>query len=279
MKQSLATHTSIAEQIKEQADHRRFLEALQAEHELVNYQNTERPVDFIEEAACQQEDLVRVLRLACLHSVVNSGLKPKVLEAYRRNVMHCYGYKHMLSLYNLDRLGLLSPQQPSTRNYPVLRKRLNLTLDDVNEQNPNDVAYVHSVYAPLSIRLIENFYKPGWRSIRDVLELLPGPTLEESQPISVNLRKQSQRGPDDTKVTLVLFVGGCTYAEVSALRYLSQKEDAPTEFLVRNKLSISDVKPELEILTPFLQVATTSMINGGTFLQSLMTEVDDAMDY
>lgn len=30
---------------------------------------------------------------------------------------------------------------------------------------------------------------------------------------------------DETKITLVLFVGGCTYAEISALRFLSQRED------------------------------------------------------
>jgi hypothetical protein len=71
-------------------------------------------------------------------------------------------------------------QQLSTRNYAVLRKRLNLTLDDVNEQDPSDTAYVHSVYAPISIRLVENFAKPsGWKGIRDVLDLLPGPTVEE----------------------------------------------------------------------------------------------------
>lgn len=54
----------------------------------------------------------------------------------------------------------------SSRNYAVLRKRLQLTLDDVNEQQPTDIAYVHSVYAPLSIRLIQNFQSPGWRAIR-----------------------------------------------------------------------------------------------------------------
>ena len=38
MKQSLATHTSIAELIKERTDNPQFLEFLQVEQELVNYQ-------------------------------------------------------------------------------------------------------------------------------------------------------------------------------------------------------------------------------------------------
>ncbi len=144
----------------------------------------------------------------------------------------------------------------------MLRKRLNLTLDDVNEQEPNDTAYVHSVYAPLSIRLIESFAKPGgWRGIRDVLDLLPGPTLEEAQMLPPSLRR---RGVDDgassgdrPRTTLVVFVGGCTYAEISALRFLSQLEEANTEYLV----------------------ATTSVVNGNTFLQSLLTDVDDPREF
>ena len=38
MKQSLATHTSIAEQVKEETERRQFLEFLQAEQELLNFQ-------------------------------------------------------------------------------------------------------------------------------------------------------------------------------------------------------------------------------------------------
>ena len=71
----------------------------------------------------------------------------------------------------------------NSTNYAVLRKRLNLTQDDVNEQNPTDITYVHSVYAPLSIRLVQNCTSPGWRNIRDVLDLLPGPSFEEIQRV------------------------------------------------------------------------------------------------
>lgn len=34
-----------------------------------------------------------------------------------------------------------------------------------------------------------------------------------------------QSGADEPKVTLVFFLGGCTYAEISALRFLSQQDD------------------------------------------------------
>ena len=47
MKQSLATHTSIAEQVKEETERRQFLEFLQAEQELLNFQGLIRPISWI----------------------------------------------------------------------------------------------------------------------------------------------------------------------------------------------------------------------------------------
>merc|ERR1712055_835695 len=124
--------------------------------------------------------------------------------------------------------GLLS-LPTNNRTYSVLRKRLNLVLDSVDEQRPTDIAYVHSVYAPLSVRLVQQLEKPGWRNIRDVLDLLPGPSFEDTQQIAAEARPRSQGGP---KVVMVMFVGGCTMAEVAALRFLSQQEENNVEYLV-----------------------------------------------
>ena len=47
-----------------------------------------------------------------------------------------------------------------------------------------------SGYAPLSVRLVQFLQRPGWRSISEVLSLLPGPTIEEIQQLPVGLRKR-----------------------------------------------------------------------------------------
>ena len=62
----------------------------------------------------------------------------------------------------------------------------------ISLQNPNDISYVYSGYAPLSIRLAQYHARPGWRSITEVLNLLPGPTIEEIQQIPVALRKRRE---------------------------------------------------------------------------------------
>lgn len=85
----------------------------------------------------------QVLRLMCLQCVVNGGLKPRVLEHYRRDLLHTYGFHHLLTLENLAMVKLLYPQEARS-TYPTVRKTLHLTVDDVSEHDPNDMAYVHS---------------------------------------------------------------------------------------------------------------------------------------
>jgi hypothetical protein len=249
-KLSLATHTSVAELIKEKIDSEEFLECLELEQEIFSYVNTDRYIEAIEDLACRELDFVRLLRLLCMQSLVNSGLKPKLLDMYRKLLLQVYGHNHVSTLDNLEKVGLLS-LPTNNRTYSVLRKRLNLVLDSVDEQRPTDIAYVHSVYAPLSVRLVQQLEKPGWRNIRDVLDLLPGPSFEDTQQISPSVRG-SGRQPGQPKVVLVFFVGGCTFAEVAALRFLSQQEDSNVEYLV----------------------ATTSIINGSSFLESLTTKLE-----
>lgn len=79
-----------------------------------------------------------------------------------------------MAITKLERIGLLKPQS-SSRQYTVLRKALRLTMEDTSEVNPTDISYVHSIYAPLSIRLCEQVTKNGGlKQLQDVLGLLPG---------------------------------------------------------------------------------------------------------
>ena len=132
----------------------------------------------------------------------------------------------------------------------MLSKRLGIIMDNVDEQNPHDIAYVHSVYGPLSVRLVMNCESPGWRNIRDVLDMLPGPSFEDNQQVSK--QNTGRTSKDQKKTILVFFVGGATMAEVAALRFLSQQEESNVEYIV----------------------ATTNIITGTSFLESLFTKLE-----
>jgi len=248
-KASLATHTTVAELVKAKIDCEEFRPSLELEQFILEGGATDY-LEQVEDLAIGSETpLLRMLRLICLQSVVSSGLKPRLFDQYRRLILQSYGYNHLLTLDRLNAAGLLTQNTGTRPAYTMLRKRLSLILDNVDEQCPADIAYVHSVYAPLSVRLVQQLDKPGWRNMRDVLDLLPGPSFEDTQQVAPESRPRSQAG---AKVVMVMFVGGCTMAEVAALRFLSQQEENNVEYLV----------------------ATTSIITGESFLESLATKLE-----
>ncbi|XP_060105435.1 vacuolar protein sorting-associated protein 33A [Heteronotia binoei] len=247
---SLANHTSIAELIKDITTSEDFFDKLTVEQEFMSGVDTDKVNNYIEDCIAQKHPLIKILRLVCLQSVCNSGMKQKVLDYYKREILQTYGYEHILTLNNLEKAGLLKPQTSGRNNYPTIRKTLRLWMDDVNEQNPHDISYVYSGYAPLSVRLAQLLARPGWRSIEEVLKMLPGPHFEERQQLPTGLQKKRQHG--ENKVTVVFFLGGVTYAEIAALRFLSQMEDGGTEYVI----------------------ATTKLINGTSWIKSLMEKLE-----
>ena len=67
----------------------------------------------------------------------------------------------------------------------------NLSLN--HQQNPNDIAYVHSGYAPLSVRLVQFLERQsGWRGMEELLRNIPGHTVEEKQDIPPALVKKGK---------------------------------------------------------------------------------------
>lgn len=254
-KSSLATHTTIAEMIKEETDAEEFRERIQVEQELAQGLDTDKINPYIEKCFGIKKDLITVLRLLCIQCLTNNGFKPKMLEFYFREILQTYGFEHVYrTLSPLENAGLLRPQ--TARSYNILRKSLKLVVEDVQEQNPNDIAYVFSGYAPLTVRLAQFLARPqGWRGLEEVLRLLPGPAVEEIQRLPPGLQKRAPTSTDSSmegpsKVTLIYFIGGCTHAEISALRFLARQDNSPTDYLI----------------------ATTKIINGKTLIESIMEE-------
>lgn len=130
-------------------------------------------------------------------------------------ISQTYGYHHLPLLVALRDLNLLV-KSPSTAPLPFsqLRKALRLIVDDIDDAAPNDISYVYSGYAPLSIRLVQCVTQKnailsvgastapdeldsnptprkkeiprahpisGWKGFEDVLGLIPGATVDVRQ--------------------------------------------------------------------------------------------------
>lgn len=93
----------------------------------------------------------------------------------------------------MERSGLLSASQggsSSNKVFNTIAQKMKLLVDNVSEENPNDVAYVFSGYAPLSVRFCELLTRSGWKSYGDLFGLLPGQFIEETQPLPSGVRKR-----------------------------------------------------------------------------------------
>lgn len=261
-KEAVARHTAIAVHVMQHTESRAFLDQLACEQDFLLCENADRASAFVEDAMARAAPLRAVLRLMCMQCQAANGLKPKVLEYYKRELVQVYGVKVLLTLANLQRAGLLRVQQ-GVRTYAMLRKTLQLTVEVVNEQQPRDLGYVHGSYAPLSVRVVErSLRRLGWLGMGDVLASLPGPTFQETtavaadkaaadEPTSTSERRSSLSSElslaDHPRVVMVFFVGGCTFAEVAALRFVAQEAG------------------NVEIV-----VGTTRMLNKNTFLDDLI---------
>lgn len=186
----------------------------------------------IRDLISQEASFTTVIRLLCLLSQVQGGFKQKTLEDLQRELLQTYGYQNLSLLVHLDELELLTNNSNKTKTaFAACRKPLRLIVDDVDEQAPEDIAYVYSGYAPISIRLLQgalarNGAFLGWHSIQETLKALPGKLTDKIQESAES--PSSDRfgiGPSENQepISLICFLGGCTFTEISAVRWMNQQ--------------------------------------------------------
>ena len=102
---------------------------------------------YVETAIAKRSPLLKVLRLLCLYSLTNNGLKAKQFDFFRREILQTYGFEYMFTyvsslvvvilftfvvrLNNLEKLGLLKRAESRAAPWSSLRKSLHLIVDDL----------------------------------------------------------------------------------------------------------------------------------------------------
>ncbi|KAL2601505.1 hypothetical protein AAZV13_10G172000 [Glycine max] len=256
----MTRHINLAQHLSTFTSKPSFLGQLDMEHTIVEAQSYDICFEYIEELIHKQEPLTTVLRLLILFSITNSGLPKKHFDYFRRELLHSYGFEHIAMLNNLEKAGLFKKQE-SKSNWLTIKRALQLVVEDTDTANPNDIAYVFSGYAPLSIRLVQHAIRSGWRPVEEILKLLPGPHLEMKRGGFSNspsfdtlsgIQSSIAKVPDGRRaVVLVVFVGGVTFAEISALRFLCTQEGMAYDLII----------------------ATTKIVNGQTLVETFMEKL------
>ncbi|XP_042475287.1 vacuolar protein-sorting-associated protein 33 homolog isoform X2 [Macadamia integrifolia] len=252
----MTRHINLAQHLSTFTSKPSFLGQLDIEHTIIEGQSYDICFEYIEELIHKQEPIMNVLRLLVLFSITNLGLPKKNYDYFRRELLHSYGFEHMATLNNLEKAGLFKKQDTKT-NWPTIKRALQLIVDDTDTANPNDIAYVFSGYAPLSIRLVQHAVRSGWRPIEEILKLLPGPHLESRRggysssaidAIPSTLGNVDKVAHGQRSLVLVVFIGGVTFAEISALRFLSSQEGMAYDLII----------------------GTTKMVNGRSLVETFV---------
>ncbi|CAJ1049888.1 vacuolar protein sorting-associated protein 33B [Xyrichtys novacula] len=252
----LSLHIGASESIMKKKTKQDFQELLKTEHSLLEGFEIRECISFIEEHINRQVSMIESLRLLCLLSITENGLLPKDYRSFKAQYLQSYGVDHLLTFANLRQLGLLVEQQPGETltvmeskvgklvndktagkltdafsslakksNFRALSRRLNLVPKSDEEYDlrvPRDMAYIFSgAYVPLSCKLIEQVLeRDGWTGLEEVTRLLNGHEFAVTGSNGVDLRGKG----DAQRIILVMFLGGCTFSEISALRFLGREK-------------------------------------------------------
>lgn len=264
---------SACEVIMEQKKQSKFADQMRIEQNIIEGIDYKESQNFLEENIIQQTSPSILLRLMSLYSHTQDGLNASTYKNLLTLFLQSFGHEHIITLFNLKKLGLfteynqnvnLTVQSPnnslnssgfakvtsvisSNKKFRSLVKRLNLIpqiTDSYDVRNPPDSGYVFGgTYIPVVCRLVEIL---ALKSMSDDLIKYISGDYASSNRNEQTLTSLSQQA---NQTLLVYFIGGVTYAEISALRFLAKQKN-------------------IKIL-----IATTNVINGNNFMENLMPQL------
>ncbi|XP_064373844.1 vacuolar protein sorting-associated protein 33B isoform X1 [Dromaius novaehollandiae] len=258
----LSLHIGACESIMKKKTKQDFQEMIKAEHSLLEGFDIRESTSFIEEHIDRQVSPIESLRLMCLLSITENGLIPKDYRSLKTQYLQSYGPEHLLTFHNLKRIGLLTEQSPGETltaveskvsklvtdraagkitdafnslarksNFRGISKKLGLIPRVDGEYDlkmPRDMAYVFSgAYVPLSCKIIEQVLeRKSWLGLEEVVRLLNGNEFSVTESaVEDSPAWESQR------IILAVFLGGCTFSEIAALRFLGKEKGYKFIFL------------------------------------------------
>jgi len=260
-------------------------ERLKAEHEIVDGALDSETFSHLEDHLALQTDELKSLRLMCLCSAVGDGLAEKDYSRLKAQFLQAHGFDHLPLFHSLKKVGLFCPNAPAaadgaagldrqtsylsgasfkgaaaaaartpffgaakSSNFFKLSAKLKLVpkeRENVDLKNPTSMNYIYSgAYAPLSCRVVEELITRGYDASKEILDLL-GPHGAKIGATSARPTPVLTARGESTPTHLVFFLGGVTFAEIAALRFLGK---------VRGVRFI---------------VAATAIVNGHTLIESI----------
>lgn len=227
----------------------------QKEQILLAGQLPENLYSYYDEYLYQQKDLLTLIKLMIIESLTQNGIQG--YKNLKREILNIYGFQKIFLFRDLETLGWLSEK----KLLKDLKNLTNLSYSQISEkleliseaENSLDCSYVLDGFCPIGIKLIEKAVYGKWNTIIEVLNKMQGalefPKNEEviSRPIK------------DRNIMFIIFVGGVTYTEIEAIRFLNRKF---------NEESLKGKRKKTQFI-----ILTTSILNSKKILQHLGKDI------
>lgn len=232
-----------------------FVLQLDIERNLIEGVETRKCFNYIEHLIIKQFDPHAVLRLMCLFCITQDGLNLNVYSHLIRHYLQSYGHEHVYTMQVLRKLELFYENNQTVGSLSLMSSAgaaassLNSTLAAIksysrssqmralikkfallppDNENPNlaatptDPSFVFGGnYIPLVCRFVEYLFISKPSNFDELIKLLNCP-MQTKVNHTINLHSAGLNGKTSNKIILIVFVGGVTYAEVSALRFLAK---------------------------------------------------------
>ncbi|XP_067016760.1 vacuolar protein sorting-associated protein 33B-like isoform X1 [Acropora muricata] len=248
----LAIHIGACEAVLKAKTKEDFERRLRAEHGLLEQVEDKSDIEYVENCIIKRVYVYKTMQIMCLLSLTRGGIEPKLCQTLKHRFLQSFGHEHMLTFSALKQLGLFTELDAQKKNlFKNLSKRLNLIPKDagkVDLKNPTEMAYVFSgAYTPISCRLVEQVLSDGLPFFEEISKVFGVAAFSSRMTASARSNSSASGALTRSKCVLVMFLGGCTFSEISAIRLLS------------NKLGYRII------------VGTTAIINGTRLLESIST--------
>jgi len=272
----LGAHVNIAQYLgKRTTKHMPWKRRAALELELLACQPpSEDPEEYILEQIALDQDFYTVVRIMCLTSLARGGLKK--FDTIRKDILQTYGYSHLITLENIRKAGLIKlsegffnraiSKKEVKFDYQQLNKALTLfhelegqDWEDMDRCQLRDLNTIGSGYAPLSAKLVERLHQdkvqPEW-FLEQISRALPGEYYPNPRVQQKETLPSPPKQPGQPRKVVVCFVGGVTFAEISAIRLLQRRNPDDYQFLI----------------------LTSSITNGKKFIDEFVNETATKLD-
>lgn len=129
----------------------------------------------------------------------------------------------MNTLLNMEEMGLFMKKHSRYKyEWSRIMKDFLIINEEVHLKDPNDYSYVYNGYSPVSVKVVDYcMIEKGFGGMVNKLKYIT-PKFKYPTNEYELFEKRGVNAAEGKKIILVFYIGGVTYSEISAIRYLNK---------------------------------------------------------